>query len=176
MRDLSKNLVFNGNNITFVLIKNEWWIPIKPICTALGIDYGTQAEKMKEHKILSQLCGVHLTVAADGKMRNMLCLPEKFIYGWMFSINSDNEKLVAYQMECYDVLYKHFHGKMTERMNLLTEKIDNIQTMEQLKSNEVMETYKFLESRNKKLDRMLKGLDQDLITGQYAFDLKTEDK
>jgi hypothetical protein len=46
--------------------------------------------------------------------------------------------------------------------------------MEQLKITDVLEKYKYLESRNKKLDRMLKVMDSDLLTGQISFNLKPE--
>ena len=72
------------------------------------------------------------------------------------------------------MLYNHFHGKMTDRMTVLTEKISNLELMEELKINDVIETFHTLQSRNRRLDRKLKNLDKDLITGQISFDLKTE--
>ena len=57
-------------------------------------------------------------------------------------------------------------------MNVLTEKISNIEQIQNLKSSSVAEEIRTLENRNKRLDRMLKGLDEDLLTGQISFDLK----
>ena len=61
-------------------------------------------------------------VAADGKLRKMVCLPEFFIYGWIFSIQSQNEDLQTYKLECYRVLYEHFHGTIGGRKDLLKQK------------------------------------------------------
>lgn len=171
MKNIERFLDFDGKRISILLNDGEWWVAIKPICEALGVNYDRQQKNLKEHNILSQLYAIQHTVAADGKLRKMLCLPEKFIYGWLFSINSENENLIAYQKECYVVLYDYFHSKMTDRMNILTEKLSNIEKMEELKASEPVEHFKYLESRNKKLDRKLKSLDQDLITGQISFDL-----
>ena len=171
MKNIERFLEFDGKRITILLNDGEWWVAIRPICDALGVNYNRQAQNIRDHRKLSQLVAEQQLVAADGKLRKMMCPPEKVIYGWLFAINSDNEKLQDYQMECYDVLYNHFHGKMTSRMNILTEKLSNIEKMEELKASETVEHFKYLESRNKKLDRQLKSLDQDLITGQISFDL-----
>lgn len=174
MRDLERFFEFNGKRISILLSNGEWWVAIKPICEALNVHYKNQHEMILKDEILSQLSRQQGMVGADGRLRNMTCLPEEFIYGWLFSIRSDAPGLKEYKVQCYRVLYKHFHGKMTERMNMLTEKLSNIEQMQQLKSSAVAEEIRILENRNKKLDRMLKGLDEDLITGQISFDLKSE--
>ena len=54
---------------------------------------------------------------ADGKDREMLCLPLEFVYGWLFTIDanlvseSNRENVARYQRECYDILYRYFAGK-----------------------------------------------------------------
>jgi predicted ATP-binding protein involved in virulence len=54
------------------------------------------------------------TVAADGKEREMVCLPQEFIFGWLFTINPKNvkeearEAVAKYRIECYRALYEHF--------------------------------------------------------------------
>ena len=53
----------------------EKLVPVKPICEALEINYSTQVEKIKEHPILSSTIPLRGIVAADGKEREMLCLP-----------------------------------------------------------------------------------------------------
>jgi len=174
MKNIERFLEFDGKRISILLNTGEWWIAIKPICNALGIDYIRQFKNLKEDEIISQLLSEQTTTGADGKLYKMMCLPEKFVYGWLFSINSDNAQLKAYKLECYNVLYDHFHGKMTARMNVLTEKLANIEQIQNLKSSSVAEEIRTLENRNKRLDRMLKGLDEDLLTGQISFDLKTE--
>lgn len=61
-------------------------------------------------------------VTADGKKREMVCLPLEYVYGWIFTINPRNvaestrEKVLQYQRECYDVLYRHFAGSLRRRV------------------------------------------------------------
>ena len=40
-----------------------------------------------------------------------------------FSIQSQSEKLQQYKLECYRILYEHFHGAIIGRKNLLSEKM-----------------------------------------------------
>ena len=89
-------------------------VPIKPICGALGIDYARQFQKLKDDEDLGPTIGLTPTVAADGKIREMVCLPMEFIFGWLFTINPKNVKPEAqeavrtYRMQCYHVLYEYF--------------------------------------------------------------------
>ena len=106
----------NGVEIPAVVKDGETYLPIKPICQAIGVNYATQLEKLKSHPILSSVIPLRGTTGADGKTYEMVCLPLKFIYGWLFTINPGNvseearEKVIKYQMECYEVLYEHFAG------------------------------------------------------------------
>ena len=68
----------------------SWYVAVKPICEALNVDYTEQFKNLKEDEILSQLLCKHTTVAADNKQREMVCLPEKYIYGWLFSVKSNS--------------------------------------------------------------------------------------
>ncbi|MFD2163659.1 phage antirepressor N-terminal domain-containing protein [Paradesertivirga mongoliensis] len=103
------------NGISILLIDNsEKLIPIKPICQALGIDEEAQRQKIQDDDDLGSTALLSKAVAADGKERDMYCLPLKFIFGWLFTINPKNvreearEAVKKYRKECYEVLYKHF--------------------------------------------------------------------
>lgn len=119
---VKKFLEFNGKTIYFVAVDGQYWIALKPICEALNVDFEAQRKNLKEDKILCQLPSEQTVVAADGKLRKMLCLPEFFIYGWIFQIQSSSEELQEYKLECYRILYEHFHGAITGRKELLSEK------------------------------------------------------
>ena len=118
MKNIQRFLEFDGKKISVLLKNGEWWVAIKPICEALGVNYKKQHEGILSDEILSQLSTQQGMVGADGRLRNMTCLPEKFIYGWLFSIRSDASALKEYKLKCYEVLYDYFYGKMTERMNI----------------------------------------------------------
>jgi len=119
---IKKFLEFNGKTIYFLAVDGQYWIALKPICEALNVNWNRQFQNLKEDKNLCQQFAEQQMVAADGKLREMTSLPEFYIYGWIFQIQSDSEELAAYKWECYRVLYEHFHGVITGRKELLSQK------------------------------------------------------
>lgn len=103
------------NNQQIVVIENgEKRVPVKPICEALGIAFQSQNERLKSDPILSSVVTLSVTTGADGKRYEMVTIPFKYVFGWLFRIDSRNvkeearESVLKYQMECYDALYNHF--------------------------------------------------------------------
>jgi prophage antirepressor-like protein len=133
--EIKKFLDFNGKSIFFVAADGQYWIAIKPICEALGVDYERQRKNLKEDEILAQLPSEQAVVAADGRVRKMLCLPEFYVYGWIFNIQSSSPELLKYKWECYRILYEHFHGTITGRQNLLRQKAQAQLEIEQVFSS-----------------------------------------
>ncbi len=108
----------NGSEITAIKAEDGTIIvPIKPICTVLGIDDKAQREKISEDEDLSSVGVLSPSTGADGKSYEMLCLPLRYVYGWLFTINPKNvaaaarESVRKYRQQCYDILYDHFEGK-----------------------------------------------------------------
>lgn len=112
----------NGVDIVTVDKDGDIYVPIKPICDALGIADNKQREKIKEDEILSSVGTLRVSTGADGKQYEMFCLPLQYIYGWLFTINPKNvataarEAVARYRRECYDVLYEHFAGSLRRRV------------------------------------------------------------
>lgn len=106
----------NGVDIVTVDRDGEIFVPIKPVCGAIGIDFAAQYNKLQSDEFLSPTIAIIAMVAADDKSRDMVCLPLKYIYGWLATINPGKvapearEAVIAYRRECYDVLYDHFAG------------------------------------------------------------------
>lgn len=103
------------NDVSITMIENgDKLIPIRPICDALGIDEKPQRVKIQGDEFLSSTAALRVAVGADGRNREMLCIPYKYIFGWLFTINPKNVKPEAqeavsrYRMECYEALYAHF--------------------------------------------------------------------
>jgi len=119
---IKKFLEFNGKTIYFVAVDGQYWIAIKPICEALNVDYIRQFKNLKDDKILGAALSNQTMHDASGRLQEMSSLPEFFIYGWIFQIQSQSTELAAYKWECYRVLYEHFHGAITGRKELLSEK------------------------------------------------------
>jgi hypothetical protein len=166
-RKVEKFLSFNGKTIVLLCKDGMWWIAIKPVCEALGVDYEAQRKAIYKNKILSRLPFEQTVVAADGKLRKMICLPEYAIYGWIFGIESKSEGLEEYQWLCYQVLYQHLYGTITGRKELIRQKAMNSMTIDRLKNKvfvfpEVQELEK-LEKKQKMIDRSLRQMDDDLF-------------
>ena len=106
------------NNVDILAFENDEnrLVPIKPICDALGIDAKAQRTKINSDELLNSTGVLSTSVGADGKDREMLCLPIEYIFGWLFSINPKNVKpeakefVARYREECYRVLADHFLG------------------------------------------------------------------
>jgi len=118
----------NGTEI--VVIENgSKMIPVKPICEALGISHKPQIERLKEDPILSSVVTLSMTTGSDGKQYEMVTIPFKFVFEWLFRIDSRNvkeearEAVLRYQVECYDALYNHFtrHAEFVEWQSALVE-------------------------------------------------------
>lgn len=103
------------NKVDIVVIQNgEKRVAIKPICDAIGIDFSSQLQKIKSDPILGSTVGMITTVGADEKSREMQTIPFKYVFGWLFQIDSRKvkeearETVLRYQLECYEVLYNYF--------------------------------------------------------------------
>lgn len=132
----------NGTEIVAVEEDGNVYVPIKPICSILGVADQSQREKILEDEILSSVGTLRVSTGADGKQYEMFCLPLKYIYGWLFSINPKNvapeakEAVSRYRRECYEALYDHFHEAMqrtietNEQEIKLLEKISNYKDAE----------------------------------------------
>ena len=106
---MERQLISTINSIDIYAVKDEnanFFVPVKPICEAIGIDHSAQVQRIKRHYILDSTVVTLTTVGADGKDREMLCLPLEFVYGWLFTIDanlvseSNRENVARYQREC----------------------------------------------------------------------------
>ena len=167
---VSKFLEFNGKTLMFLAVDGQYWIALKPICEALGVDYVQQFKNAQNSPIYNQLLCKHTMVAADGKARKMVSLPEKRIYGWLMQIQSNSPDLVEYQTKCHDILFDYFHGTITGRKELLTQK-----AKAQVEMDEVMNTlgpdlalkYDRAKRRRDQITAELRKLDQEVINEEF---------
>ncbi|WP_106631686.1 phage antirepressor N-terminal domain-containing protein [Escherichia coli] len=104
---------FNGQQIITAMAAGVAYVAMKPIVENLGMSWSTQQTKLM--KQISKFNCVHMNmVAADGKLRKLLCLPLKKLNGWLFSINPEKvradirDKLIQYQDECFSVLHDYW--------------------------------------------------------------------
>lgn len=85
MQTLISNI--NGVDIVTVDRDGEIFVPIKPICEAIGIDVESQRDKIQADEILNSVAVFCTATGADGKQYEMHCLPLRYTYGWLFTIN-----------------------------------------------------------------------------------------
>lgn len=96
------------------------YVAVKPLCDALGISFQKQHEKIVNNSSFNY--HLMVTVAEDGKQREMLCIPVKKVGGWLFSINAKRvkpeirERLLMFQEDLHTLIYNAISGKVTPEM------------------------------------------------------------
>lgn len=114
-----REVAFHGDAIMAVLAEGgEVYVPIRPICEALGVQWAAQRKRINRDAVLQdELINISVSVTdTQGQTQNraISCLPLKFLNGWLFGINADRvkpnvrDRLIRYQRECYEVLWQAF--------------------------------------------------------------------
>jgi hypothetical protein len=124
----TSSVQFHGQPIITAMAAGVAYVAMKPIVENLSMSWTTQHRKLMEdmkktnHPHMSMVDSVHSKfdcrdismVAADGRIRKLLCIPLKKLNGWLFSINPSKvradirDKLIAYQEECFTVLHDYW--------------------------------------------------------------------
>lgn len=159
--------IVNGQAIS-VCNDERQFVPIRPICDALGVRFEAQYNKIQNDDFLSSVISLRDITGADGKVYEMVCLPLKYVYGWLFTINPKNvsdkarPNVMKFRMECYDVLYNHFFRTIrrnTEQNDAEKRCLDNIEKLEtavaEAKNLLREEKRRFQEIRSERLDDTL---------------------
>ena len=120
-----KQVEFYGDELTAVMIQEkeraEIYVPMKPIVEYLGLTWPPQYSRIQRDPVLSKAAtSIIVTVTEVGQRGEMLCLPLKFLPGFLFGISVNRvreelrERIIRYQEECYDVLWEAFReGRLT---------------------------------------------------------------
>lgn len=117
----SDTVQFNGKGISCVYTDDGPFVSVRHVCAALGVHYRAQLKKIKNDPFWGDAWRNLDTHLEGDRTRTLTCLSEEALYGWLFSIQSNNKGLLAYKSECHHVLYQHFKGSLTEREGLLKE-------------------------------------------------------
>lgn len=115
---METRVITRVNNVDILASSENQYIPIKPICEALGIDPEAQRQKILSHYLLKNHVRLETAKAKDGKMREMTCLPAGYIFGWLITINPlnvpDIEKRKTLETSliiCYEEILKLYNSK-----------------------------------------------------------------
>lgn len=160
----------NGVDIVTVERDGEIFVPIKPICAALGIEAAPQRDKLQNDEFFNSVGTIIVSTGADGKSYDMYALPLKFIYGWLATINPGKvapdarESVTRYRRECYDVLYEHFTGSMRRTIETNNAEIELLQQI-----NSAISEEKEAKSRRKKAEEALGKLRSERLNPQPSL-------
>ena len=103
---------FYEDTIVLVGKDNEPLVAMKPIVQNMGLVWAAQYVKISE-KFGSTVSEIE-TVAEDGKLRPMTCLPLRKLPAWLYSISPNKvkpelrEKIIRYQEECDEALWDYW--------------------------------------------------------------------
>ncbi|MDX5325094.1 MAG: phage antirepressor N-terminal domain-containing protein [Bacteroidota bacterium] len=177
MNTHQKFLQFNGRNIVFLNADGTYWIALKPILEALNLESGRYLKRTKRDPFF-QTCvdNMSIQVGENGysQGRLMTCLPEKYIYGWICFLNADSKELNEYKRSCYELLYNHFHGTITNRKELLLQRSELDNQILELKKSLKQEDEKYkslqeLQNKRKMVSTQLNSIDKELIKQPELF-------
>ncbi|MCP4419739.1 MAG: hypothetical protein GY805_24270 [Chloroflexi bacterium] len=108
-----KSVLFRDDKITAVIVNGRVYVPLRSICNNLGVAWPAQRKRILRDAVLSEeMTPVIVTITGTGQKVETQCLPLEYLNGWLFGINASRvadavrPSLIAYQKECYTVLYE----------------------------------------------------------------------
>lgn len=110
---------FYEDTVVLVGQDNEPFVAMKPIVTNMGLDWKSQYVKLIE-RFGSTMVEI-TTVAEDGKLRGMSCMPLRKLPAWLYSISPNKVKpelrdmVIRYQEECDDALWAYWTQGSAQR-------------------------------------------------------------
>ncbi len=173
-QQFKKFLEFNGKTILFKRENSEYYVAIKPICEALEVNYRHQLEKIKTDVVLMFQLQSMSMIDAGGKLREMYVLPERFIYGWIFSINgSNNTDLIEFKWTCYTILFDYFRGSVVQREEILVKnyELENRKKdiLRALQNSELKKELNAIEDQIKANKKALAKWDHSILNRQLSI-------
>ena len=169
---MNQQLITKINGIDIVTVEHdgEIYVPIKPICDAIGIDARAQRTKLQDDDFFSSTGVIITSVAGDEKERDMYCIRLRDVYGWLATINPGKvapearETVSHYRRECYDILYEHFTGSMRRTIETNNAEIELLQQINSAISDE-----KEAKGRRKKAEDALDKLRAERLNPQRSL-------
>jgi hypothetical protein len=110
------SVTFHQDTLYLVQHNNEPYTPMKSIVESMGLDWMGQFSKLK-NKWKTCIEEISIQLPNDNQKRKYTCLPIRKLHGWLYSISPNKckpeirAKIIQYQNECDDVLWKHWTGQ-----------------------------------------------------------------
>lgn len=159
---MDKQFIAKVNGIEIAAVRDEehnFFVPVKPICQAIGVQFEAQYHRLSRHYILASVMSTMDTTGADGKTYEMVCLPLEYVYGWLFTIDANlvaeanRENVKRYQLECYQALYTHFAGSLRRRVEENEAEIKALQAV-----NEAIKGVKAAKAAQREAEELLDAI------------------
>jgi len=103
--------------------QRQIYVPIRPLCNYLGLDWSAQLQRMKRDEVLAEsMTSVVITptLVSERQCYNqrytLVCLELEMLPGWLFGISTSRvrpdlqDKIKRYRRECYRVLWQAFQA------------------------------------------------------------------
>lgn len=157
------------------------WLAVNQTCKSLGFDSNdskNQARKITQDKVLKKMSAKFYTDVNYGydstQGREIIFISEKAITLWLAKISITNkmeekypnlsDKLIKYQLECAEVLHKHFMGNEDSKDKFFKDMFD-------INLKELIEQNKYLTSKIEYLDDKLENQNQKIYLLLKRFDI-----
>jgi len=101
------------------------FVPVRPICDYLGIDWSAQYRRINRDPVLPEVITPCVVVTATqgqpDQRREMQCLPLDYLNGWIFGVNANRVKeeirdslsrLIAQELSKRKPGEKALHGRL----------------------------------------------------------------
>lgn len=117
---------FRDEVVVLVGKGNEPFVAMRSIVENLGLAWQVQHRKITQ-RFRSTVTEM-VTVAEDGKPRAMTCLPLRKLPAWLYTISPGKvapelrDKIIQYQEECDDVLWRHWTRDAEQHIAALEER------------------------------------------------------
>ena len=167
------------NNVELIIVEKNGvdYIALKPILNALGLMADSYLKRTRRDRFLGgylDILSIQVGKKGEKQRRNMTCLPEKYIYGWIGQINGHTPELAAYKETCYELLYNHFKGTIVNRKKVLLEKKSVETRIREIKNilindDPIQKELLSLEIQKKQLNSQLDKIDKNLIADSELF-------
>lgn len=108
-----QSITFHNQEIQVLNHDGKPYVAMRSIVENIGLDWASQYRRIKSNEVLHKGI-VMMTTPSKGGIQEILCLPLGYLNGWLFGIEINRVKpeirevLKLYQLECFDVLYRHF--------------------------------------------------------------------
>ena len=123
MNAKSKIVKFNNQHIPVYFVGDKLFVAMKPICENIGLQWEAQLKRIKRNHVLNSGMSI-MDIPTNGGLQQIVCLPFGMLNGWLMGVDANKvrpeikDTLIKYQLECYDVLYKHFMPKPQKQIDM----------------------------------------------------------